>query len=153
MKDEAKDQWIEQAEKRLRFIAAMVKKNGRKILANYPITPSQFIALQWIAEQDNLTIGDLSKKIGLAFSTTTDIINRMEQNALIKRIRDEHDRRVVRLQILEKGQKIINAVIEERRDYLKRVLDHLTEEKQKQLNDILQLLHEQMLIAERQQKD
>lgn len=153
MKDEAKDQWIEQAEKRLRFIAAMVKKNGRKILANYPITPSQFIALQWIAEQDNLTIGDLSKKIGLAFSTTTDIIDRMEQNSLIKRIRDEHDRRVVRLQILEKGQKIINAVIEERRDYLKRVLDHLTEEKQKQLNDILQLLHEQMLIAERQQKD
>lgn len=151
MKDEVTDKFIKQAEKRLRFIAAMVKKNGRKILANYPITPSQFIALQWIAEHEYLTIGDLSKKIGLAFSTTTDIIDRMEQNGLIKRIRDEHDRRVVRLQTLEKGRKVIEEVIEERRDYLKRVLDHLTIEQKKQLNDILHLLYKQMLTADHKQ--
>lgn len=146
MEDEINTTFIEQAEKKLRFIATMVKKNGRKILTNYPITQSQFIALQWIAEHEHLTIGELSKKIGLAFSTTTDLIDRMEHNGLIKRVRDEKDRRVVRIQTLDKGRDIIKEVIDERRDYLRRVLDNLTSEQQKQLNEILYLLYEQMSV-------
>src|SRR5690625_531564 len=149
VKDEANNLFIERAEKKLRFIAAMVKKNGRKILTNYPITHTQFIALQWIAEQENLTIGELSKKIGLAFSTTTDFIDRMEHNELIKRTRDQKDRRVVRIQTLDKGREIIKEVIDERRDYLRRVLDNLTSDQQKQLNEILHLLYEQMNAADK----
>lgn len=141
---------IERAEKKLRLIAATIKKNGRKILTNYPISHSQFIALQWIAEQENLTIGELSKKIGLAFSTTTDLIDRMESNELIKRERDIRDRRVIRIQTLEKGRSIINDVIEERRQYLGRVLNNLSATEQEQLSHILSLLYDQILAEEQE---
>jgi len=145
--------FIKHAEKKIRFISAMLKKNGRKILTNYPITHSQFIALQWIAEQENLTVGELSKKIGLAFSTTTDLVDRMESHQLIKRVRDVQDRRVVRIQTLDKGREIIQEVIGERREYLNRVLNNLTTQQQDELNTILDLLYELMNADDKRMLD
>src|SRR5690554_353584 len=84
-------------EKDLRYIAGLIKQKGREILSNYTITPPQFVALQWLLEEGDMTIGELSTKMYLAFSTTTDLIDRMENNHLVKRVRDEKDRRVVRI--------------------------------------------------------
>ncbi|MFP3488761.1 MarR family transcriptional regulator, partial [Staphylococcus sp. SIMBA_130] len=105
-------------EKQLRYISGMIKQNGRKILNNYPITSPQFVALQWLLEEGDLTIGELSNKISLAFSTTTDLVDRMEKNELVERVRDTNDRRVVRIHLLEKGKTIIREVIQESQDYL-----------------------------------
>lgn len=105
-------QKILEMEKSLRYISHIVKQRGREILNNYPITPPQFIALQWLRELGDLTIGELSKKMYLAFSTTTDLVDRMEKNELIVRIRDPKDRRVVRIHLLDKGRDIINEVIQ-----------------------------------------
>lgn len=66
-------------EKDLRYIAAIIKQEGRRILSNYTITPPQFIALQWLFEHGDMTIGDLSNRMFLAFSTTTDLVDRMEK--------------------------------------------------------------------------
>ena len=103
---------IAQMEKDLRHIAGIIKQQGRKILTNYKITPPQFIALQWLFELGDMTIGDLSTKMYLAFSTTTDLVDRMEKNELVKRVRDEQDRRVVRIHLLPEGERIIEEVIE-----------------------------------------
>lgn len=135
---------IKKMEKRLRYISGVIKQNGRKILHNYPITSPQFVALQWLLEEGDLTIGELSNKISLAFSTTTDLVDRMEKNELVERIRDEKDRRVVRIHLLEKGKVIIHEVIEKRQDYLADVLTGFSEEEAESLNDLLELLYKQM---------
>lgn len=70
-------------EKELRHISALIKQKGREILSNYTITPPQFIALQWLHEIGDMTIGDLSNKMYLAFSTTTDLVDRMEKMRLL----------------------------------------------------------------------
>ena len=74
MENEVTETHIAESEKRLRYISALIKKNGRKILTNYPITSSQFIALQWITEVGDITIGELSKKIGLAFRDRKSVV-------------------------------------------------------------------------------
>lgn len=135
---------IVDAEMTLRKISGLIKINGRKILKNYPITSTQFIALQWITEEGDLTIGELSNKIGLAFSTTTDLVDRMEKNKLVKRVRDEADRRVVRVRVLEEGISIINEVIEKRQVYLGEVFETFSAEETSQLNKLLSDLHDQM---------
>lgn len=135
---------IEETEKTLRNISGIIKKNGRKILHQYPITSPQFIALQWVREKGDLTIGELSKKIGLAFSTTTDLVDRMEENALVERSRDQKDRRVVRVHILEKGEIIIKEVVKKRREYLGTVLASLSNEEMVEMNAALQSLHTHM---------
>lgn len=137
---------IEELEKKLRYISGAIKKNGREILSNYPITSPQFLALQWLIDEGGLTIGELSQKNGLAFSTTTDLVDRMEKNKLVKRIKDTNDRRVVRIEVLDKGKEIIAEVIYKRQDFLGNVLEKFTSDQADVLNDLLESLHKQMKI-------
>ncbi|AVK84006.1 MULTISPECIES: MarR family winged helix-turn-helix transcriptional regulator [Lysinibacillus] len=131
-------------EKELRYIAAIVKQKGREIVSQYAITPPQFVALQWLEELGDMTIGDLSNRLYLAFSTTTDLVDRMEKNELVKRVRDENDRRVVVVHLLEKGERIIQEVIEKRQQYLQEKLVGFNEQEVAQLSGYLQRLHVHM---------
>ena len=135
---------VKKMEKRLRYISGMIKQNGRKILTNYPITSPQFVALQWLLEEGDLTIGELSNRISLAFSTTTDLVDRMERNDLVERVRDTSDRRVVRIHLLEKGKLIIKEVIQKRQEYLGEVLGKFSDDEKETLNDLLDFLYEEM---------
>lgn len=131
-------------EKDLRYIAGIVKQKGREILSNYTITPPQFIALQWLLEDGDMTIGELSNKMFLAFSTTTDLVDRMEKNELVKRVKDPNDRRVVRIHLLDEGERIIEEVIRKRQAYLLDLLKHYSDEEVMQLSKNLNRLHQDM---------
>lgn len=139
-----KREQIADIEKELRYIAGIIKHKGREILANYPITTPQFIALQFLLEHGDLTLGELSNKINHAFSTTTDLVDRMEKNGIVKRVKDSKDRRVVRIHLLEKGEKIIQEVVEKRQEYLGDVLINLSDREREQLSRQLHLLHKSM---------
>ncbi|MEC5422009.1 MarR family transcriptional regulator [Virgibacillus sp. C22-A2] len=147
MKKDVTADAIKDIEKNFRYIAGIIKQNGRKILNNYPITSPQFVALQWLSEEGDLTIGELSNRISLAFSTTTDLVDRMEKNDLVERVRDSKDRRVVRIHLLDKGRTIIHEVIDKRQDYVGEVLQEFTEEQTDKLNELLTFLHEQMKVV------
>jgi MarR family transcriptional regulator, organic hydroperoxide resistance regulator len=131
-------------EKELRYIAAIIKQQGRRILSNYTITPPQFVALQWLFEHGDMTIGDLSNKMFLAFSTTTDLVDRMEKNSLVKRVRNDQDRRVVRIHLLSEGERVIEEVIDKRRHYLNTVLADFDEKQVKDFSELLSKLHQEM---------
>ena len=128
-------------EKELRYISHLIKQKGREILSNYTITPPQFVALQWLHESGDMTIGDLSTKMYLAFSTTTDLVDRMEKNELVQRVRDENDRRVVRIHLLSEGERIIQEVILKRQNYLRDITQEFNAEEFEQLSRTLQKLH------------
>lgn len=131
-------------EKELRYISGIIKQKGREILSNYTITPPQFIALQWLFEHGDMTIGDLSNKMYLAFSTTTDLVDRMEKNQLVQRVRNEQDRRVVQIHLLKEGERIIEEVIVKRQNYLRDVLSDFDEKEVTQLSASLKKLHLEM---------
>jgi len=131
-------------EKELRYISGIIKQKGRQILSNYTVTPPQFVALQWLFEHGDMTIGDLSTKMYLAFSTTTDLVDRMEKNQLVMRVRDEQDRRVVRIHLLKEGERVIEEVIQKRQDYLQDILSDFDASEVQQLSSLLQKLHVEM---------
>lgn len=131
-------------EKELRYISGIIKQKGRQILSNYTVTPPQFVALQWLFEHGDMTIGDLSTKMYLAFSTTTDLVDRMEKNQLVMRVRDEQDRRVVRIHLLKEGERVIEEVIQKRQDYLQDILSDFDALEVQQLSSLLQRLHVEM---------
>ena len=89
----------------LREISVVVKRKGREILNEFPITPPQFTALLWLNDEGDMTIGDLSQKMYLACSTMTDLVDRMEKNGLVERVRDDRDRRVVRIRSSEERKR------------------------------------------------
>lgn len=135
---------VAELEKSLRHIAAIVKQKGREILEDYTITPPQFIALQWLFERGDMTIGDLSNRIFLACSTTTDLVDRMEKNKLVVRVKDPKDRRVVRIHLLPEGVRVIEEVIEKRQTYLNGVLSNFSPSETEVLRVTLRKLHDEM---------
>ncbi|MDP4104214.1 MAG: MarR family transcriptional regulator [Bacillota bacterium] len=136
--------FVANVEKELRYIAGIIRQKGRELLSDYTITPPQFIALQWLFEDGDMTIGDLSAKMFLACSTTTDLIDRMEKNNLVERIKDTNDRRVVRIHLLDEGKRIIDEVIKKRQQYLQEVLTNFSSEEIQILQDHLKKLHHEM---------
>ena len=131
-------------EKDLRYISSIIKQKGREILSQYSITPPQFVALQWLFEGGDMTIGELSNKMFLACSTTTDLVDRMEKTELVERVKDNKDRRVVRIHLLQEGERIIEEVILKRQQYLQEVLKDFSGEEIKTLNASLSKLHQEM---------
>ncbi|MBA4602643.1 MarR family winged helix-turn-helix transcriptional regulator [Thermoactinomyces mirandus] len=131
-------------ERLLRKISVIVKRKGREILNHFPVTPPQLTALLLLRDEGDLTIGELSQKMFLACSTMTDMIDRMEKNGVVKRVKDENDRRVVRIHLLDKGRQIIHEVLAARRQYLANVLSHLSYEETEQIKTHLSVLYEEM---------
>lgn len=137
-------QTIADLEKALRHISGIIKQKGREILNDYQITPPQFVALQWLWENGDLTIGELSTKMFLACSTTTDLIDRMEKNKLVIRVKDPQDRRVVRIHLLAEGERIIEEVIHKRQHYLNDMMINFNQDELHVLEKSLMKLQQEM---------
>lgn len=128
MREVLYDDTITELEKELRHLCTVIKNKGREILTDFEITPPQFQALQVLISEEDMTIGKLSSKMFLACSTITDLVDRMEKNQLVRRVKDEKDRRIVRIVVLEKGHQLINEVLHVRRNYLADLLKDLSQE-------------------------
>lgn len=136
--------YVENIELYLRKIDYIIRKKGREILQDYNMTIPQFTALQIIINNEDITIGELSQKMNLACSTITDLVSRMENTELVLRKKDEKDKRVVRIEVLDKGHEILHLVMEKRRDYLSEKLTDIDSENKHALNDALEKLFNAM---------
>ncbi len=139
---------VEAIEALLRNVSVIIRKRGREILSNFGITPPQLNALVILIEQGEITMGELCEKMYLACSTATDLIDRMERNGLIARERDQNDRRVIRLKVLEPGRQVIDAVMIARKRYLGGILQQVPESERDSLIRYLGDLYTLMQRAE-----
>lgn len=126
-----------------------VRVEGRKVLSSISVTPPQFSALQFIVKykDDPISIGDLSRSMGLAFSTVTDLVDRMETLEFVARRKDEKDKRVIRVVPLEKGIAVLDKVVDHRVNFMNEVLnknysDSEIELLRKELKKLSELLRE-----------
>ncbi len=138
------DPQIVEIEENFRWVCGKIKKKGREILSDFEITPPQFEALQHLIKEGELTIGELSGKMYLACSTVTDLLDRMERNNLVVRVKDERDRRIVRIRVLEKGHNLIDQVLATRQTYLSEVLEDCNDDKIDHIQDCFKTLNEKM---------
>ncbi|QQD85282.1 MULTISPECIES: MarR family winged helix-turn-helix transcriptional regulator [Jeotgalicoccus] len=125
-------------EKSLRYIAARVRANGREILKDHEISPLQFIALQWVGDKEGITIGELSNRLYLAHSTTTDIVDKLERSNYVKRQRSTKDKRLVLVSMEERGRTLIQLVIDKRVEYISKITGDLSEDKKAILPVVLE---------------
>ncbi|MBS7529285.1 winged helix-turn-helix transcriptional regulator [Hazenella sp. IB182353] len=135
-----KDQTISDIEQLLHEMSVMLDQKGREILAQSAVTFPQFSALLWLKNDGDMTIGELSQKLFLACSTTTDLIDRMERSEIVERVRDDRDRRIIRIHILPKGHKVIDEVIAARRIHLTEVFLSISDDQMLEMKKYLALL-------------
>ncbi|MFL0247368.1 MarR family winged helix-turn-helix transcriptional regulator [Candidatus Clostridium stratigraminis] len=83
---------------------------GRR-LQNTTITRVQWIALYYLKTQKRISQKDLSRLMNVKDSSAGRLIDRLERDGLIERERNEIDRRVIYLNLTDKGDKLISDLI------------------------------------------
>ena len=73
-------------------------RNGRPG-SDIGVTMSQHMVIGMLFRHEELKISELSRKLGLSNSTTSGIVDRLENQHFVERIRGEKDRRVVRVRL------------------------------------------------------
>lgn len=78
----------------LRRVIRAVDLHSRTLVESHGLTGPQALILKAL-QGGSLSAGELATRVSLSQGTVTDILNRLEQRGLIKRLRDTQDRRRV----------------------------------------------------------
>ena len=131
-----------QLEKILRDVCFRVKVKGREVLKDFPITPAQFDLLQKIYFSGEQTMTELSKMLGIAKSTTTGLVSRLEKEGFVQRNRKSEDKRIITVGITKKGEDLINRVILKRIEFVEKALKEFDLNAKEQLIELLNKFNE-----------
>jgi DNA-binding MarR family transcriptional regulator len=116
-------------------------------LKKYGLTIPQFMVIREIREEPK-TIGQISKAVDLSYSTISGIIDRLEREKLVERVRDEKDRRVVWIRKTEDVAEIFAKVDLIAGEIYQRSIVGFTDE---ELNGIIQSL--ELLVTKIEEKE
>ena len=91
--------------KSLKRIGHMIKHSMGQHFNDMNLTGPQGMMMGILSHDGEMKISDLSEKIGLSNSTVSGIIDRLEKQGLVERIRSLDDRRVVYVKVSNDFQK------------------------------------------------
>ena len=88
--------------RKMKVILFSFKKNMANKFNSFNITGTQGMLVGIVHRHGQMKISDLSEKMGLSNSTVSGIVDRLEKQDLIERIRSNKDRRVVYITVTDK---------------------------------------------------
>ncbi len=117
---------MEEVSKAVKVVRVMKKVMGslKQRVENHfkemNLTGPQGMLMGTLAHHGEMKVSDLSEKLGLSNSTVSGILDRLENQGLVERVRSKEDRRVVYVQITDEFRKHskrhfdeVNKVIEQ----------------------------------------
>ncbi len=102
-----------------------------------PVSQMQILIL---LRDGPMSVGDLSRRLGIAKPNITPLINSLHTAELVSRFRDEADHRVTRVQLLPKGEERLQAIIQSYRTCVSDWMEKLSRSETKELNNALATL-------------
>ena len=106
----------------------------------FGITESQFGVLEALLHLGPMSLGQLCHKILRSGSNLTTIVDNLERDGLVTRVRDEADRRVQIAELTEKGRALIALAFPAHVSRVTSLMNHITGEEQRELGRICRKL-------------
>jgi len=128
----------------LRRIIKTLQNYSHKVSEEYGITGPQLWALKTLSINENLSLGELSKRMYLHPSTVSGVMDRLEKKEYVFRERDQRDRRVVKVQLTPRGKRLVKRTPNPIQGKMVYGLGKLTKERLGLIYDSLQKLVEIM---------
>jgi DNA-binding MarR family transcriptional regulator len=91
----------------LRQIIRATELHSKQLLKTTGLTTPQLLILRAILERVDVTTGALATAVSLSQATITSIVDRMEKNGLVTRLRGEQDRRRVYVQLTDHARDVL----------------------------------------------
>lgn len=123
----------------LRRIVRGIDVRSRALSREYELTWPQLAALRELERLGKCPVGRLAAEMAIGAPTVTGIVDRLEQGGLVRRLREEGDRRKVMVALTDDGRRL-----------LLRKPSLLNERVRQQLADLPEPQQQQMLVALRQ---
>jgi len=128
-------------EQNIGFLLAKAYQRGfamfRDRLTCYGITPPQFSLLAFLWKQDGLSQTELSEKSQIDRATMVGLVDRMEDEGLVKREKHASDRRAWRICLTEKGRALEGELCPIATEVTGRLTSKLGEREVRELKKIL----------------
>ncbi|CAM3974806.1 MarR family transcriptional regulator [Paenibacillus alkaliterrae] len=107
------------------------KNNMEQALA--PLTEGQLNVLELLLQHQPMKPSDLLQYLSTTPAAITTLLDRMERNGLIERTRDDNDRRIVWVSVLEKGKAEAERGTAIRTEMIEQSLDRISSHNQQLL--------------------
>ena len=104
------------------------------------LTLHQLHALRTVSEEGRCTMGALARRLHISLGAAPGLVDRLIQQNLLQRSPDPHDRRIVRLQLTERGRRAHTRGRREAHRWVAERLAVLTPEEQTQVAKALLVL-------------
>jgi len=93
--------------KQFRVLLRSIKRHYQWVEDECGLSGAQVWAMAEIAAAPGIKVSDLAKALGVHLSTASNMLRRLEELALVKRMRIGEDHRVVQLRVSAKGARIL----------------------------------------------
>lgn len=128
----------------LRQIMDDIRDNIQEDFKEMNLTGTQGMIVGVLAHHGEMKISELSNRMGLSNSTISGIIDRLEKQGIVSRIRSKKDRRVVYVQITADFQKKAKKYFNQFENNIAEVMNDITQEEIDKIFEGLNLLKELM---------
>jgi hypothetical protein len=113
-----------------------------RIAETSDLTGPQLTILGGLAESGPSRISTIAKTEGIRMPTASNALHQLEERGMVERIREESDRRGVKVQLTEFGRAELERVGTERTNYLAQMLATLPEERATDAQRLIDLINE-----------
>jgi len=141
-----------------RSIASTYKKGYLYInsdLRKYGLTPPQYTVLRtiWRSSTGLLPMNEIGKEMVVTFANITTIVDNLEKMKYVRRVRDKDDRRIVRVQLLPKGTKLVERIYSSHQEEIAKLMSSLKKSELGSLIDFTDRIKKRISSKEEEQQD
>ncbi|MEC9488922.1 MAG: MarR family transcriptional regulator [Halanaerobium sp.] len=124
----------------LKQVLDAIKQNIEREFREMNLTGSQGMLVGILAHNGEMKISDLSARMGLSNSTVSGIIDRLEKQGCVERIRSKEDRRVVFVRVTADFNKKAKSNFNRIEHKIESIMKEATEEEIDRILDGLKIL-------------
>ncbi|MDG0791378.1 MarR family transcriptional regulator [Cohnella ginsengisoli] len=111
------------------------------------VTPVQYKMLEYVAVSQPVTLSSIADCTHMSLPNTSREIKKLMQKGLCEKVADTDDRRKQLIRLSEKGQQLMNGIFGHMLSQLEGRIGTLSDEKLKEIEQALDLLHDQVFRA------
>jgi DNA-binding MarR family transcriptional regulator len=94
----------------------------------------QLHVLMMLQERGRMMVSELAGLLHISMPSTSSIVDRVEENGLVERTRDAADRRVVYVEITDRGRALVEEMMGLKQESMQRLFDAMTDD---ELQDVV----------------
>lgn len=115
----------------------LLEKSVKKDVRRYGLNISEFAVMELLYNKGPQPINRIQERILIANSSTTYVLDKLQEKNYVVRERDDHDKRSMTVKLTEEGQTLIGDIFPSHASLLSSLFDELSDDELDQFRDML----------------